>query len=126
MVKRSLKQNGGVADVPPLVRCQIGFVYRCSDRDQAFQADGIERTISISPVRKNSWEYEKHRAASFPGRISTYKRFGQIDGQFSTHFWAKYFNDFVVAEEPRQVLRLARIAGSKGVTSGRWAIRRNW
>ena len=51
------------------VPCQIGFVPCVGNREQASPANGIERTISILPVRKNNWKCENHRSGLFPGRI---------------------------------------------------------
>jgi hypothetical protein len=52
--------------------------------EQAFQADGIERTISISSMREKSWKRENHRAGLFPGRTPRYKVCVRIDDQLST------------------------------------------
>jgi hypothetical protein len=54
--------------------------------EQAFQADGIERTISISSMREKSWKRENHRAGLFPGRTPRYKVCVRIDDQLSTVF----------------------------------------
>jgi hypothetical protein len=51
-VEGSLKKNGGIADVILFVLCQIGFVPCISNREQAFQANGVEGTICVSSVWK--------------------------------------------------------------------------
>jgi hypothetical protein len=51
-VESFLRQNGAVADVILFVLCQIGFASRVSNREQAFQANRVERTIFVSSV----WE----------------------------------------------------------------------
>ena len=66
------------------VLCQIGFVSRASNREQTFQTDRIEGTISIPSVWEKRWKRESHRAASFRGEILTYKNFVQKDVQLST------------------------------------------
>jgi hypothetical protein len=50
--RKSLKKNGRNADVIFFTLCQIGFNFRVSDREQAFQADRVERTIFVSSVWK--------------------------------------------------------------------------
>jgi hypothetical protein len=67
-----------------VIFCQIGFVSYVGNREQAFQADGIEGAVRISSVWKKRWKRENHRAASFRGEPPTYKDFVRIDGQFST------------------------------------------
>ena len=49
----------------PVMPHKVCFDPRAGDRDQAFQANGIEGTISISSVWKKRWKRENHRAASF-------------------------------------------------------------
>jgi hypothetical protein len=83
-VEGSLKKNGGIADVTLFVLCQIGFVSRVSNREQAFQANRVERTISIPSVWEKRWKRESHRAASFRGEFPTYKSFVEKDVQLST------------------------------------------
>ena len=50
--RKSLKNNGRNAHVILFVLCQIGFVSRVSNREQAFQANGVEGTIGVSSVWK--------------------------------------------------------------------------
>jgi hypothetical protein len=66
-VERSLRKNGGITDVVLFVLFQIGFVSRVSNREQTFQANRVERTISIPSVWEKRWKCENHRAASFRG-----------------------------------------------------------
>jgi hypothetical protein len=53
----------------PVVLCQVGFAPCVSDREQAIQANRIERTISISSVRKRRWRRKNHRVASLQGDL---------------------------------------------------------
>jgi len=48
---------------------KICFDPRAGNCEQAFQADGIERTISISSMREKWWERENHRAGLFLGEF---------------------------------------------------------
>jgi hypothetical protein len=68
-VEGSLKKNGGIADVILFVLCKIGFVSRVSNREQAFKADAVKGTISVSSVREKRRKREDHRAASFRGEF---------------------------------------------------------
>ena len=53
-----------------LMLWQVGFISRCGYCEQAFQANRIERTVSISPVWKESWKCWNHRATLFSGENS--------------------------------------------------------
>jgi hypothetical protein len=66
-VESLLRKNGGIADVILFVLRQIGFASRVSNREQAFQANRVERTIFVSSVWEKRWKRENHRAASFQG-----------------------------------------------------------
>jgi hypothetical protein len=46
------KKNGGIADVIRSEVCQIGFAFLISNREQALQANGVERTIVVFSVWK--------------------------------------------------------------------------
>jgi hypothetical protein len=83
-VEGPLGQNGRQTDVIPVVLLKIRFDFCIGNRDQASQANGIERTISISSVWKKWWKRENHRAASFLGEVQPYKGCAGIDGQFRT------------------------------------------
>jgi hypothetical protein len=83
-VEGSLKKNGGIAGVILFVLCQIGFVSRVSNREQAFKADGVKGTIWVSSVREKRRNRESHRAASFRGEFQRYGSFVQKDVQLST------------------------------------------
>ena len=50
--RKLLSNDGRNAHVILFVTCQIGFVSRVSDREQAFQANGVEGTICVSSVWK--------------------------------------------------------------------------
>ena len=83
-IKSPLGQNGGQADVIAVVQVKVCFGPGAGNCEQTFQADGIERTISISSMREKYWKRENHRAGLFPGRTPRYKVFVRIDGQLST------------------------------------------
>jgi hypothetical protein len=68
-VKRSLGQNGGHADVILVMPLKVCFDPRGGNREQAFQADGVEGTVSISSVWKKRRKRENHRVASFRGEL---------------------------------------------------------
>jgi hypothetical protein len=63
---------------------QISFVSCVRNREQTFQTNRIERTISIPSVWEKRWKRESHRAASFRGESPAYKSFVQKDVQLST------------------------------------------
>jgi len=48
---------------------KVCFDPRAGNCEQAFQADGIERTVSISSMREKWWERENHRAGLFLGEF---------------------------------------------------------
>jgi hypothetical protein len=58
-----------------VVQVKVCFGPGAGNCEQTFQADGIERTISISSMREKYWKRENHRAGLFPGRTPSYKVF---------------------------------------------------
>jgi hypothetical protein len=48
---------------------EIGFCSCVSSCELAFQANGVERTVSISSVREEGWKRENHLAASLLVRL---------------------------------------------------------
>jgi hypothetical protein len=53
-IEESFRKSGVITNVILFVLCQIRFVSSVSNREQAFQTNRIERTISILSVRKNN------------------------------------------------------------------------
>ena len=67
-VEFTLDNKGGIADVITVrtLPDRLRFLLLCN-REQASPANGIERTISILPVRKNNWKCENHRKRPLSG-----------------------------------------------------------
>jgi hypothetical protein len=63
-IKGLLGQDGRIADVIPVVLCQISFDSFVCNCEHAFQTDGGEGTVFISSVRKKRGEGEDHVVAS--------------------------------------------------------------
>ena len=59
-----------------VVLLKLGFGPCVSNRDQAFQANGIEGTISISSVGKKRGKREDHRICLFLGRSLNVQELG--------------------------------------------------
>ena len=53
----------------PVVLCQIGFISCVGNCEQALQANGVERTVSISSMREEGRKRENHLAASLLVRL---------------------------------------------------------
>ena len=68
-IKSLSGQGGGIADVIPVVLCQFGFSSCVSNCDQALQANGVERAVSISSMREEGRKRENHLAASLLVRL---------------------------------------------------------
>jgi len=63
-IKSRLGQGGRIADVILVVLCQIGFSSWAGNCEQALQANGVDRTIPISSMRKKGRKGEDHVVAS--------------------------------------------------------------
>src|SRR5277367_4535765 len=63
-IKSPSGQGRRIAEVIFVVFSQIGFISFVSNCEQALQANGVERSVSISSMREEGRKRENHLAAS--------------------------------------------------------------